>query len=774
MSKVKSKLLVALTLAFCVCLSVFAFGKITVRADEQAVESTVTMLGGASIRLDENSGIKFTAKISGYNADDVSTSYGMIIMPYDFVGKYITDDTAYHANLNAKGVKYLDRICTPFEYNGEYFINYTMVDIKYSNYTREFIGVAYKKVGGEYTYATTNKANNVRSVAQVALLAKEDTDKFNDYTDEQKAIIEKFITYSSVVGETVISDDFASGSLSGWDSYSATDDKYLTVVGAGGTVAIRTTEEYQGIEEVKFAIKVKTNTNEWIGNTFNDGNAYQSLIMLRCSSGQFNAVKATNFTAKTVGSIVNSWITLKYVITDANTASLYFAREGEELTKVSDFTTNGIDMQNAKIGFAVAANIEFDLDNFVVKHSGGTTTETFDSANSIADTVFSKVNATSVEVYNPASTGKLFLNSGKYFKMTGASVTANSWVRTRETYAEIKSYSYDIRMSGTISNWNGISLASSVYRAPLFIYKDRIEAFDLNGTLNSTLYGANGNTVKQIAINFSEWTTFKIVPTGVNEDGSESADIFVGAPNTQLVKVGSFTVSKDKVGTVLVSSGQPTFVSNASVIKGEIDLANITVTYVENGEEKTDIESFIESATVTGNEYTWNYVFSHNHNNLSTSEFGVTDFEAVAGNYSFANNIVAKAAIAGGNCMTEDSAIIGVYKVKYIKGSGKFDITFNYGGNGVYGERIAIENGKLTYYTGETAGTVKEFTAEDGAEITLEIRLYKSGAISVKVNDENGVTTLRNSGEFGSFAIFATDGITKVTSVKATQYHIPE
>lgn len=772
MSKVKSKLLVALTLAFCVCLSVFAFGKITVRADEQAVESTVTMLGGASIRLDENSGIKFTAKISGYNADDVSTSYGMIIMPYDFVGKYITDDTAYHANLNAKGVKYLDRICTPFEYNGEYFINYTMVDIKYSNYTREFIGVAYKKVGGEYTYATTNKANNVRSVAQVALLAKEDTDKFNDYTDEQKAIIEKFITYSSVVGETVISDDFASGSLSGWDSYSTdTVNKYLSVVGAVGNVSIKTAK-YTGISEVQFDIRARTSTLDWIGATFNNDSVYGSPVMLRISNGQFSGMadKSENFTSKSVGSIVNSWITLKFVITDANAASLYYAREGEELTKVSDFTTINIDMQNAKIGIGVAASVEYDLDNFVVKHSGGTTTETFDSANSIADTVFSKVNATSVEVYNPASTGKLFLNSGKYFKMTGASVTANSWVRTRETYAEIKSYSYDIRMSGTISDWNGISLASSVYNAPLFIYKDCIKAFNSN----STLYDANGKTATQIAINFSEWTTFKIVPTGVNEDGSESADIFVGAPNTQLVKVGSFTVSKDKVGTVLVSSGQPTFVSNASVNKGEIDLANITVTYVENGEEKTDIESFIESATVTGNEYTWNYVFSHNHNNLSTSEFGVTDFEAVAGNYSFANNTVAKDAVAGGNGMTEDSAIIGVYKVKYIKGSGKFDITFNYGGNGVYGERIAIENGKLTYYTGETAGTVKEFTAEDGAEITLEIRLYKSGAISVKVNDENGVTTLRNSGEFGSFAIFATDGITKVTSVKATQYHIPE
>lgn len=770
MSKVKSKLLVALTLAFCVCLSVFAFGKITVRADEQAVESTVTMLGGASIRLDENSGIKFTAKISGYKADDVSTSYGMIIMPYDFVGKYITDDTAYHANLNAKDVKYLDRICTPFEYNGEYFINYTMVDIKYSNYTREFIGVAYKKVGGEYTYATINKANNVRSVAQVALLAKEDTDKFNDYTDEQKAIIEKFITYSSVVGETVISDDFASGSLSGWDSYSAAADRHLTVNGKNGQIAIKTKQSFTDITEISYDLKVNVD-GMWTGLTFAD--AYSALYLCRATGFDCNG-KVVSGTSKKVACL-GEWYTLKYEITSETTGAFFVAKRGETLEKVGDFTytVSGGSLKSGQIAFSTAnvAEPSFDIDNFVVKHSGGTTTETFDSADSIADTVFSKVSATSVEVYNPASTGKLFLNSGKYFKMTGASVTVDSWVRTLETYAEIKSYSYDIRMSGTIGSWNGISLGKSVYNFPLYIYKDSIKPYTDNGT---TLYDVNGNTASQIAINFSEWTTFKIVPTGVNEDGSESADIFVGAPYTQLVKVGSFTVSKDKVGTVLVSSGQPTFVSNASVNKGEIDLANITVTYVENGEEKTDIESFNESATVTGNEYTWNYVFSRNYNNLSTSEFGVTDFETVAGNYSFANNIVAKAAIAGGNGMTEDSAIIGVYKVKYIKGSGKFDITFNYGGNGVYGERIAIENGKLTYYTGETAGTVKEFTAEDGAEITLEIRLYKSGAISVKVNDENGVTTLRNSGEFGSFAIFATDGITKVTSVKATQYHIPE
>ncbi len=284
-------MLVALTLAFCVCLSVFAFGNITVRADEQAVESTVTMLGGASIRLDEYSGIKFTAKISGYNAEDEDTSYGMIIMPYDFVGKYITDDTAYHANLNEKGVKYLDRICTPFKFNEEYFINYTMVDIKYSNYTREFIGVAYKKVGDEYTYATTTKANNARSVLQVALLAKEDTEKFDEYTDEQKAIIEKFITYSSVVGETVIADDFASGSLSEWDNYSAAADRYLTVNGKNGEIAIKTKQSFTDITEISYDLRVSVE-NMWTGLTFKG--AYDALYLCRATGFDCNVVSGTS------------------------------------------------------------------------------------------------------------------------------------------------------------------------------------------------------------------------------------------------------------------------------------------------------------------------------------------------------------------------------------------------------------------------------------------------------------------------------------------------
>lgn len=768
MSKVKSKLLVALTLAFCVCLSVFAFGKITVRADEQAVESTVTMLGGASIRLDENSGIKFTAKISGYNADDVSTSYGMIIMPYDFVGKYITDDTAYHANLNAKGVKYLDRICTPFEYNGEYFINYTMVDIKYSNYTREFIGVEYKKVGGEYTYATTNKANNVRSVAQVALLAKEDTDKFNDYTDEQKAIIEKFITYSSVVGETVISDDFASGSLSGWDSYSTdTVNKYLSVVGAVGNVSIKTAK-YTGISEVQFDIRARTSTLDWIGATFNNDSVYGSPVMLRISNGQFSGMadKSENFTSKSVGSIVNSWITLKFVITDANAASLYYAREGEELTKVSDFTTINIDMQNAKIGIGVAASVEYDLDNFVVKHSGGTTTETFDSANSIADTVFSKVNATSVEVYNPASTGKLLLNTGRYIKKLNSSLSPeDSFIRTTGYYTNLKSYSVNIKITSGVSGWSGISLnEKSLYGSPLYVYKNQITP------MNSTLYSVSGEEVQSIAVDLTEWKIFKIVPVEVMSNGSEKAEIFVGVPNGTLTKIGYYIVSANKITSCPVSSGSPTFI-NHNTANGEIGIACFSVSYEDdNGEIKTITEYFDEDYQIVAGRYHFNYVHTTNY---EEGEFCLAEFDS-ATDYALTGNIVAKDAVAGGNGMTEDSAIIGVYKVKYIKGSGKFDITFNYGGNGVYGERIAIENGKLTYYTGETAGTVKEFTAKDGAEITLEIRLYKSGAISVKVNDENGVTTLRDAGEFGSFAIFATDGITKVTSVKATQYHIPE
>lgn len=760
MSKVKSKLLVALTLAFCVCLSVFAFGKITVRADEQAVESTVTMLGGASIRLDENSGIKFTAKISGYKADDVSTSYGMIIMPYDFVGKYISDGTAYHANLNAKGVKYLDRICTPFEYNGEYFINYTMVDIKYSNYTREFIGVAYKKVGGEYTYATTNQANNVRSVAQVALLAKEDTDKFNDYTDEQKAVIEKFITYSSVVGETVISDDFASGSLSGWDSYSAAADRHLTVNSKTATIAVKTKQSFSGITEVNYDLKIN-DTNGWNGITFTTS-AYGALVL--CNSNGFSGYKAKGLTpinANTKG----VWYSLKYVITGDTSGEFYYGKRGDDLTLGGAFTTDTI-INSGSIGFGSGQNVSFDIDNFVVKHSGGTTTETFDSADSIADTVFSKVNATSVEVYNPASTGKLLLNTGRYIKKLNSSLSPeNSFIRTTGYYTNLKSYSVNIKITSGVSGWSGISLnEKSLYGSPLYVYKNQITP------MNSTLYSVSGEEVQSIAVDLTEWKIFKIVPVEVMSDGSEKAEIFVGVPNGTLTKIGYYIVSANKITSCPVSSGSPTFI-NHNTANGEIGIACFSVSYEDdNGEIKTITEYFDEDYQIVAGRYHFNYVHTTNY---EEGEFCLAEFDS-ATDYALTGNIVAKDAVAGGNGMTEDSAIIGVYKVKYIKGSGKFDITFNYGGNGVYGERIAIENGKLTYYTGETAGTVEEFTAEDGAEITLEIRLYKSGAISVKVNDANGVTTLRNSGEFGSFAIFATDGITKVTSVKATQYHIPE
>lgn len=763
MSKVKSKLLVALTLAFCVCLSVFAFGKITVRADEQAVESTVTMLGGASIRLDENSGIKFTAKISGYNADDVSTSYGMIIMPYDFVGKYITDGTAYHANLNAKGVKYLDRICTPFEYNGEYFINYTMVDIKYSNYTREFIGVAYKKVGGEYTYATTNKANNVRSVAQVALLAKEDTDKFNDYTDEQKAVIEKFITYSSVVGETVISDDFASGSLSGWDSYSAAANRHLTVNGKNGQIAIKTKQSFTDITEISYDLKVNVD-GMWTGLTFAD--AYKALYLCRATGFDCNVVSGTSKNVACLG----EWYTLKYEITSETTGAFFVAKRGETLEKVGDFTytVSGGSLKSGQIAFSTAnvAEPSFDIDNFVVKHSGGTTTETFDSANSIADTVFSKVSATSVEVYNPASTGKLLLNTGRYIKKLNSSLSPeDSFIRTTGYYTNLKSYSVNIKITSGVSGWSGISLnEKSLYGSPLYVYKNQITP------MNSTLYSVSGEEVQSIAVDLTEWKIFKIVPVEVMSDGSEKAEIFVGVPNGTLTKIGYYIVSANKITSCPVSSGSPTFI-NHNTANGEIGIACFSVSYEDdNGEIKTITEYFDEDYQIVAGRYHFNYVHTTNY---EEGEFCLAEFDS-ATDYALTGNIVAKDAVAGGNGMTEDSAIIGVYKVKYIKGSGKFDITFNYGGNGVYGERIAIENGKLTYYTGETAGTVKEFTAKDGAEITLEIRLYKSGAISVKVNDENGVTTLRDAGEFGSFAIFATDGITKVTSVKATQYHIPE
>lgn len=157
-----------------------------VTATAAATPPSVSMLVGAATRKDANlGGLKFTANISDYAAD---YQYGMLILPEQAWSMFTFNDD-YISVLDAAGKEYSNKICTPYEDNGQWQISCSLVDILEENYSRNFVGVAYTLQGNVYDYADVNLYDNSRSVSYVAQMALEFTDGL---TGAQKANLEKY------------------------------------------------------------------------------------------------------------------------------------------------------------------------------------------------------------------------------------------------------------------------------------------------------------------------------------------------------------------------------------------------------------------------------------------------------------------------------------------------------------------------------------------------------------------------------------------------------
>ncbi len=198
---------------------------------EEPVDNTFAMMG-ASVRLNEPTGIRFGAKlgVGAYieptdGADTgTSVSYGVAIFPVDLLKYCGIDYAEYNPNLDyvslitVKGAKYFEWLESQGEtvvYETEsvpipvyaendvekknplhYEVYGSIGDLLYNNLARDFFGIAYQKtttsdgdgVTVEYRYASFENGINVRSAAYVASAAYADTsDK------EDKELLEGFI-----------------------------------------------------------------------------------------------------------------------------------------------------------------------------------------------------------------------------------------------------------------------------------------------------------------------------------------------------------------------------------------------------------------------------------------------------------------------------------------------------------------------------------------------------------------------------------------------------
>ena len=150
----------------CLCLLMFSCFMFSLNTTVAKADSGFVMTGGASVRMDTPSGIKYQATISE-SAYDESAEYGILIVPTDYLTKHNIQDQ-YIEKLTATGYKNLAIVETsPVKQDdGSYLLTGSIVNIYESNFNREFTGIAFSVKDGVYTYATAN--DNSRSIMQVA------------------------------------------------------------------------------------------------------------------------------------------------------------------------------------------------------------------------------------------------------------------------------------------------------------------------------------------------------------------------------------------------------------------------------------------------------------------------------------------------------------------------------------------------------------------------------------------------------------------------------
>ncbi len=170
-----------------------------------------TMLTGASVRLSEHSGIRFTAHIPEASAAEASRLsdpgsapiYGTLIFPTDYINKYGIASLSIaglaaagideynfatpEANNNPRGSYYInlraEKGMIP-DAEGGIYINAALVELEPSAYTSRFSAISYIAYlsGGEwhYVYSNYDPMQNSRSIAYVASQALADTKPYRD------------------------------------------------------------------------------------------------------------------------------------------------------------------------------------------------------------------------------------------------------------------------------------------------------------------------------------------------------------------------------------------------------------------------------------------------------------------------------------------------------------------------------------------------------------------------------------------------------------------
>ncbi len=173
---------------------------------------------GASVRVngDTVNGLRFIAEMSAETYESLmaqDAQFGMVIVPRDYItdGYELTVANLFGANAKysetatagasqaVRRMLHLDQLIpADHDKDGKYEVRGAITDILTNNLTREFVGVAYVKLGNEYilaSYFADEMDNNARSIYYVS-------QKAIDAGDNASAVQTKYIdTYNKYVSD---------------------------------------------------------------------------------------------------------------------------------------------------------------------------------------------------------------------------------------------------------------------------------------------------------------------------------------------------------------------------------------------------------------------------------------------------------------------------------------------------------------------------------------------------------------------------------------------
>ena len=224
------------------------------------------MIEGASVRLKEPYGIRFRAnvpaKIIGDSGSRVYRTFGMLILPYD----YIEDIAGFNASgdieqqLIDNGKKYKKYSCTPVLENGEYYIQASLTNIKAGNLARNFIGIAFYEKGNTkvYNYNPACK-RTIKNVAKAAVNADVTSngdkkeflvDTASEYVYDGSDTLSIITDRPAVVGEDVI-EFYYKRNTAGSMSFAVIDDNFANGMSnfyGYFSIADGNLQEYSGVQ----------------------------------------------------------------------------------------------------------------------------------------------------------------------------------------------------------------------------------------------------------------------------------------------------------------------------------------------------------------------------------------------------------------------------------------------------------------------------------------------------------------------------------------------